>query len=73
MLEINTKKTKEIVFGSPSDSHIVPIVINNKKKKIKQVLSYRYVGVVIKYLLSWKDHIKSVCKMTKQRVFPPPP
>ena len=27
-LEINTKKTEEIVFGSPSDSHKVPIVIH---------------------------------------------
>ena len=66
-LQINTKKTEEIVFGSPSDSHKVPIVIHNEK--IQQVFSYKYLGVMIDHLLSWKDHIEFVCKKTKQRIY----
>lgn len=66
-LVINTKKTEEIVFGSPSDSYKSPIVIQNEK--IKQVSSYKYLGVMIDHLLSWKDHIESVCKKTKQRIY----
>ena len=66
-LEINTKKREEIVFGSPSDSHKVPILIHNEK--MKQVFSYKHLAVTIDHLLLWKDHIGFVGKKTKQRIY----
>ena len=52
---MNAKKTQEIVFGSPPDSHRTPILIHNET--IKQVSSDKYVGVWIDLLLSWEDHV----------------
>lgn len=65
-LEINTKKTEEIVFSSKSII-INPIIINNEL--IKQVQSYKYLGVMIDATLSWKHHIDYICKKTKQRIY----
>lgn len=48
-LEINTKEMEVVVFSSPSDYHKVPIVIHNGK--IKQVFSYKYLGVMTDHLL----------------------
>ena len=50
-----------------SDSHKVPIVIHTDE--IKQGVSYKYLGVIIDHLLSWKDHIDYLCKRTKQRIY----
>lgn len=65
-LENNTKKTEEIAFDSPSDSHNVSFVIHNET--IKQVSSYKYFGVMIDHLLFWKDHFEIICKKAKQRI-----
>ena len=66
-LIINTKKTEEIIFGAPSETHRSPITIHGES--INQVCSYKYLGVVIDHLLSWKDHIESLCMKTKQRIY----
>ena len=66
-LIINTKKTEEIVFGAPPDTHRSLITIHGEQ--INQVCSYTYLRVVIDHLLSWKDQIESVCKKTKQRIY----
>lgn len=49
-LEINTKKTEEIVFTATS-----PSAINNDT--IQQVESFKYLGVMIDCTLLWKHHI----------------
>ena len=56
----------KVVFGSPSDSHKVSVVIHNEKTK--QVSSIKYLVVTIDHLLSWKDNIETLCKRTKQRI-----
>ena len=66
-LLINAKKTAEIVFGSPPDTHSSPVIIHDEQ--IKQVCSFTYLGVTIDHLLSWKDHVVSLCKKTKQRLY----
>ena len=66
-LIINTKKTEEIIFGAPPETHRSPITIHGES--INQVCSYKYLGVVIDHLLSWKDHIESLCMKTKQRIY----
>ena len=66
-LIINTKKTEEIVFGTPPEICSSPITIHSEQ--INQVCSYTYLGVVIDNLLSWKEQIETVCKKTKQRIY----
>uniref|UniRef100_A0A3Q3GCF5 Uncharacterized protein n=1 Tax=Labrus bergylta TaxID=56723 RepID=A0A3Q3GCF5_9LABR len=53
-LKIKAKKTEEIVFGSPSDAHKAPILIHDEK--IKQVSSYKYLGIMIDHLV-----VSNVC------------
>ena len=46
-LKINAKKTEEIVFGSPSESHRTPILIHNETISsffYLAVSSYNYLG-----------------------------
>ncbi len=66
-LVINTSKTEEIIFGSTSDTNIMPVFIHNRK--IRQVKTYKYLGVMIDNMLSWKDHIDALCNRTKQRIY----
>ena len=55
------------MFGSTPDLDRTPILIHNET--IKQVSSYKYLGVWIDYLFSWKDHVDFVCKRTKQSIY----
>ena len=64
---MNTKKTKEIVFGNIPVNHNAPITIHGEA--IEQVGSYTYLGVIVDNLLSWGDQIEAVCKKTKQRIY----
>ncbi len=66
-LVINTNKTEEIIFGSKPDTNITPVFIHNRK--IRRVKTYKYLGVMIDNMLSWKDHIDALCKRTKQRIY----
>ena len=66
-LIINTKKTEEIIFGAPLETHRSPISIHGEV--INQVCSYKYLGVVVDHLLSWKDQTESLCKKTKQIIY----
>jgi hypothetical protein len=66
-LVINTSKTEEIIFGSISDTNVTPVFIHNRK--IRQVETYKYLGVMIDNMLSWKDHIDALCNRTKQRIY----
>ena len=66
-LHVNTKKTKEIVFGSVPESHSAPITIHGEA--IEQVGSYTYLGVIVDSLLSWKEQTDAVCRKTKQRIY----
>ena len=57
------RENVNFVFGVSLDTHRSPITIHCEQ--INQVCSYKYLGVVIDHLLSWKDQIESVCKKTK--------
>ncbi len=66
-LVINTSKTEEVIFGSRLDGCTSPVIIHNEK--IRQVKMYKYLGVMVDNTLSWKDHIDTLCKRVKQRVY----
>lgn len=64
-LSLNIDKTVFITFGNYCDSvpDRVEIKINNKC--LKRVNSYKYLGVIFDYRLSWAEHINHVIGKTK--------
>lgn len=58
-LIINTKKAEEIIFGLHPDCQLPSVKIHNVE--IKQVPSYKYLGVVIDANLSLIPHIEYIC------------
>ena len=56
---INTKKTEEVIFGLSPDSYPPPLRIHDQE--IKQVTSYKYLGVYIDAALSWNSRTDYVC------------
>lgn len=53
------EKTEEIIFGSRLDSCTSPVVTHDGK--IRQVKINKYLGVMVDNMLSWKDHIDTLC------------
>ena len=63
---INTKKTEEIIVDPRSiGDHTIISVHNND---IRQVSSYKYLGVQIDKDMSWSEHVTSCCAKIHQRL-----
>jgi len=62
-LAINVNKTNLIIFHSPQrkiPDGISPIKIN--KQKLQLVHSTKFLGFILDQNLSWKQHVKHICK-----------
>ena len=57
--ELNTQKTKEMIFDPILIFAHLPVVISNQT--IEQVGSYKYLGIHIDSKLSWIVHVEAVC------------
>lgn len=55
------------VLGHPPDQQLASLLIHNEE--IKQVSSYKYLGVMIDATLSWTPHLDYICKKIQQRVY----
>ena len=67
-LKLNTTKTKELVFGGGRISQTPePILINNQEVEI--VKSFKYLGTVLDWRLSFCEHVDYVYKRAQQRLF----
>lgn len=66
-LTINTKKTEEMVFDPRSVGDHTPLSIH--REEIKQVTSYRYLGIHLDNLLRWGDHVDHLCSRLQQRLY----
>lgn len=66
-LIINTKKTKEMVLGPRSVGDHTPLSIHSEE--IKQVTSFRYLGIHLDNLFTWNDHMDHVCSRLQQRLY----
>ena len=66
-LQLNAKKTKELIFDfrKKTKPHI-PVRINNEAVEI--VKSFTYLGVHISDSLNWAEHINSTVKKCNQRM-----
>jgi hypothetical protein len=63
---VNTKKTKEMLFGSTA-AHTMPCIrLNNES--IERVDSFKLLGVTITNDLTWANHIAAVCSKASKRL-----
>ena len=63
---INTDKTEEIIVDPRSIGDHTVLNIHNSS--IKQVSSYKYLGVQIDQNMSWHTHVESCCTKIHQRL-----
>ena len=67
-LELNVKKTKELVFDERSEkSDFVPIKISNEKVEV--VETFKYLGTIIDSKLNFSDNADMIFKKCQQRLF----
>ena len=65
-LILNVLKTQEMVFDPRQVILHEPVVI--KDQTINQVTTYKYLGVHVDNLFSWKAHIDNLCSKLQQRL-----
>ena len=65
-VNINTKKTKEMLLGSVSKGPPPLITINNSP--VERVQSFELLGVLLTSSLSWSEHI-TVCTKASKRLY----
>ncbi len=65
-MNINTKKTKEMLFGRISKYPPPPIVFNTGD--VDRVTSFKLLGVIITDNLSWENHVNAVCAKAGTRL-----
>ncbi len=65
-LHINTCKTVEMLFDPKSTGDRSPVTIHGNN--IKQVTSYKYLGIHIDSDLSWQTQVVTVCARIHQRL-----
>lgn len=65
-LQINMKKTEEVIIDPKLVGDRSLIAINGQH--VKQVYSYKYLGVYIDSELKWHTHVSSVCTRVHQRL-----
>ena len=66
LMNINTKKTKEMMLGSIL-SNPPPLIVTNDVT-VERVTSFKLLGLTIANNLSWEEHIMSVCNKANKRL-----
>ena len=67
-LELNVKKTKEMVIDYRKSNN-VPSVVSINGSMVERVDTYRYLGVVIDNRLSWHEHVEALSKKLSPRMY----
>ena len=65
-MNINFKKTKEIILGTPGKNP--PPLLTMNELQIDRVTSFKLMGLVISSTLKWDDHVASSCFKTASRL-----
>ena len=65
-MNINFKKTKEIILGTLGK--IPPPLLTMNESQIDRVTSFKLLGLVISSTLKWDDHVASICSKTASRL-----
>ncbi len=68
-LTLNTKQTKYMIFSSQKRLHKVgPMKIEIGDKEIERVKSFKYLGVYLDGVISYKEHASKVVKKISSRI-----
>ncbi len=68
-LTLNTKNTKYIIFGSQKRLHKVgPMKIEIGDEEIESVKSFKYIGVHLNEVMTYKEHVSKVVKKISSRI-----
>ena len=65
-MNINTKKTKQMLFGSITKN--LPPLLQLNRQPIERVSSYKLLGLHATDTLKWIEHVSSVCSKAAQRL-----
>ena len=66
LMNINTKKTKEMLLGSIL-SNSPPLILLNDST-VERVTSFKLLGLTITNNLNWEEHITNVCNKANKRL-----
>jgi len=66
-MNVNYKKTKEMVLGSLSKEPMTPLAIS--AKPVEQVSEYKILGVTVNASLKWDSHINAVTSKAAKRLW----
>jgi len=66
-MNINTKKTKEMLLGSIARSTPDKLYINNLE--IERVKKFKLLGITINDKLKWNEHVDSICAKVNKRLY----
>lgn len=67
LMNINIKKSKEMLFGAMKTSP--PPLITFGTATIDRVTSFKLLGVVVTDTLSWEDHVTMICAKANKRLY----
>ena len=66
-LNVNTKKTKEMLLGPARNNEVTPpLLLNNAC--IERVHSYKLLGLNIYDGLKWNEHVSAICSKAASRL-----
>ena len=65
-MNINSKKTKEMLFGPIAKDPPPEIAFDNKL--IERVTSFKLLGLTVTNSLSWEAHVDTVCTKASKRL-----
>ena len=67
-LSFNVEKSNFVVFHPPQKKVNFPMELKLNQKSIKQEISFKYLGVMMDWSLSWKDHVHQVSKKISRSI-----
>jgi hypothetical protein len=65
-MNVNTKKTKEMLLGPVRNKEVTPLLLNNAC--IERVRSYKLLGLNINDRLKWNEHVSAICSKAASRL-----
>jgi hypothetical protein len=65
-MNVNTRKTKEMLLGSVQKTHLSPLQLNGQP--IERVHSYKLLGLHVTDSLKWDEHISAICSKAAKRL-----
>ena len=66
-LNINTRKTKELIMDQLCSSQVPPV--NIQGEDVERVTKFKRLGVIVNQSLNWNDHILSVQRKANSRIY----